>query len=33
MNYSHVDSKGIPLENKLNEIFNKKGGFFIELGG
>ena len=32
MNYSHVDCKGIPLENKLNEIFNKKGGFFIELG-
>ena len=32
MNYSHCDSKGIPLQNKLNEIFNKKSGFFIELG-
>ena len=32
MNYSHCDSKGVPLQNKLNEIFNKKGGFFIELG-
>lgn len=32
MNYSHRDCKRVPLENKLNEIFNKKGGFFIELG-
>jgi len=32
MIYSHTDSKGIPLQNKLNNIFNKKGGFFIELG-
>ena len=32
MTYSHSDSKGIPLENKLDKIFNKKGGFFIELG-
>lgn len=31
--YSHCDSKGIPLQTKLNEIFNKKKrGFFIELG-
>ena len=33
MIYSHVDSKGIPLEFKLNNIFNnKENGFFIELG-
>ena len=32
MVYSHVDSKGIPLEEKLNKIFNKTNGFFIELG-
>ena len=33
MSYSHCDSKGIPLQNKLNQIFNNKtGGFFIELG-
>ena len=32
MSYSHVDNKGIPLQNKLNEIINKKNGFFIELG-
>ena len=33
MNYSHVDSKGIPLEDKLDELFNgKNGGFYIELG-
>lgn len=32
MIYSHSDSKGIPLETKLNQIFNKKEGFFIELG-
>lgn len=33
MIYSHRDSKGVPLQTKLNEIFNnKRGGFFIELG-
>ena len=32
MIYSHCDSKGIPLQDKLNEIINKKNGFFIELG-
>jgi FkbM family methyltransferase len=32
MIYSHLDSKGIPLQNKLNKIIDKKGGFFIELG-
>ena len=33
MIYSHSDSKGVPLQTKLNQIFNKKrGGFFIELG-
>ena len=32
MIYSHCDSKRVPLQNKLNKIFNKKGGFFIELG-
>jgi FkbM family methyltransferase len=32
MNYSNCDSKGVPLQDKLNGIFNKKGGFFIELG-
>lgn len=32
MIYSHCDSKGIPLQYKLNKIFNKKYGFFIELG-
>ena len=32
MIYSSYDSKRIPLQNKLNKIFNKKGGFFIELG-
>jgi FkbM family methyltransferase len=31
--YSHVDSKGIPLDQKLDELFRgKEGGFFIELG-
>lgn len=30
--FSGVDNKNIPLEVKLNNIFNKKGGFFIELG-
>lgn len=34
MIYSHIDSKGIPLQKKLNNIFNnKKNGTFIELGG
>jgi len=28
----NCDSKHISLQNKLNKIFNKKGGFFIELG-
>ena len=33
MIYSHSDNKGIPLELKLDELFNKKlDGFFIELG-
>jgi len=32
MIYSHCDCKGIPLQVKLNKLFNKKGGFFIELG-
>jgi|TARA_B110000908_G_C10051941_1_gene356607 FkbM family methyltransferase len=32
MIYSHVDSKGIPLQDKLNKIFNKTNGIFIELG-
>jgi FkbM family methyltransferase len=31
--YSHVDSKGVPLDQKLDELFRgKEGGFFIELG-
>ena len=30
--YSHVDSKKIPLDKKLDDIFNKENGFFIELG-
>ena len=32
MIYSHIDCKGVPLQNKLNDIINKKEGFFIELG-
>ena len=32
MIYSHTDSKGVPLQDKLNKIINKKRGFFIELG-
>lgn len=33
MHYSHVDSKNIPLEIKLNNLFkNMENGFFIELG-
>lgn len=32
MIYSHVDNKGVPLQNKLNDIINKRNGFFIELG-
>lgn len=32
MSYSHNDSMGIPLENKLDKLFNKNDGFFIELG-
>lgn len=32
MIYSHVDSKGIPLQHKLNKIMNFEKGFFIELG-
>lgn len=32
MIYSHSDSKGIPIETKLNKFLNKKRGFFIELG-
>jgi len=32
MIYSHNDSKGIPLQDKLNRIINKKKGVFIELG-
>jgi FkbM family methyltransferase len=31
--FSHRDSKGILLENKIDELFDKKtGGYFIELG-
>ena len=31
--FSHRDSKGILLETKIDELFNKKtGGYFIELG-
>ena len=30
--YSHVDSKCVPLQDKLHRIMNKKEGFFIELG-
>lgn len=33
MPFSQADAYGIPLENKLDDIFNKKtNGFFIELG-
>jgi FkbM family methyltransferase len=32
MPYSHVDSRGIYLETKLDAIFNKTHGFYIELG-
>lgn len=33
MFYSHVDCNCVPLENKLDNLFNKKeGGFYIELG-
>jgi FkbM family methyltransferase len=33
MVYSHYDNRGIPLENKLDDLFDKKtNGFFIELG-
>lgn len=32
MVYSHRDCCGIPLEKKLDELFGKRGGFFIELG-
>lgn len=33
MFYSHVDSNNIPLESKLDDLFEKKeNGFFIELG-
>jgi FkbM family methyltransferase len=31
--YSHVDNKGIPLDEKLDKLFHKKeNGFYIELG-
>lgn len=30
--YSHVDNKNSPLDYKLNALFNKENGFFIELG-
>lgn len=30
--YSSVDNKDTPLDRKLDEIFQKKNGFFIELG-
>ncbi len=30
--YSHVDNKRIPLDYKLDAIFNKTNGFYIELG-
>ena len=32
MIYSGRDSKKIPLQTKLDKIFNKKKGFYIELG-
>lgn len=32
MNYSHVNSKNEYLDNKLDQLFNKRDGFFIELG-
>jgi FkbM family methyltransferase len=32
MGFSHTDNKGVLLEEKLNAIFNKRSGFFIELG-
>jgi len=32
MNYSAVDSKGIYFDFKLDNLFNKKNGFFVELG-
>lgn len=32
MNYSGQDSEGNYLDNKLDKIFNKTNGFFIELG-
>lgn len=33
MSYSHKDSKGVPLDSKLNILFdNKRDGFYIELG-
>ncbi len=30
--FSHVTSKGQPLDIALDSIFNKEGGFYIELG-
>jgi FkbM family methyltransferase len=31
--YSHVDNKGVPLDQKLDKLFGqKRNGFFIELG-
>lgn len=33
MIYSHRDNKGVPIQEKLNKLFNsKRDGFFIELG-
>lgn len=32
MPFSHVDCFGVPLEKKIDELFNKTNGFFIELG-
>ena len=32
MNYSAVDSNGIYFDFKLDNLFNKKNGVFVELG-
>jgi len=31
--YSLKDSLGCPIDHRLNKIFNKENGFYIELGG
>jgi FkbM family methyltransferase len=30
--YSHVDNQGVYLEEKLDQLFRKRNGFYIELG-